>query len=182
MSIESSSGDWIQTYSGKLFHPLNPNLSEIDIEDIAHALSNLCRWTGHCREFYSVAQHSVFVSEKCKPENALWGLLHDASEAYIGDMNRPFKHSGIMGSYLKAEKKIMNSICDKFGMDHNMPAEVKDIDNRILQTEANQLLNATWKIAEPYDYTLRPVHPRVARVMFLDLFNKISRSLNNGSR
>jgi hypothetical protein len=70
----------ITTFSDVRFWPLLPNPDDIRIEDIAHALSNQCRFAGHAREFYSVAEHCVRVSQLCRPEEALWGLLHDASE------------------------------------------------------------------------------------------------------
>src|SRR5579885_2784587 len=84
-------GDWIQTYCGVAFYPLDPRPEEILIEDIAHALSMLCRFTGHVKRFYSVAQHCVYVSHRCDPKDALWGLLHDAAEAYLNDISRPVK-------------------------------------------------------------------------------------------
>ena len=87
------------TYTGKEFYPLDPNPADIDIKDIAHALSNCCRFAGHIKSFYSVAQHSVIVSELCEPENALAGLLHDASEAYLSDIARPVKYTEQMEGY-----------------------------------------------------------------------------------
>jgi hypothetical protein len=97
-------GDWIQTYSGRQFWPLDPRVEDVHLEDIAHALSNVCRYTGHVREFYSVAEHSVHVSWSCEPEDALWGLLHDASEAYLADMARPVKQN--MPVYVAAERLV----------------------------------------------------------------------------
>jgi len=82
---------WIQTYTGKCFHPREPGPDDFDIRDVAHALSLLCRFNGHCRTFYSVAEHSVRVSRICPPAAALWGLLHDLGEAYVGDLPRPLK-------------------------------------------------------------------------------------------
>src|ERR1019366_6268112 len=79
----------IRTYTGILFDFEEPEASPIRIEDIAHALSLLCRFAGHCKEFYSVAEHSVRVSYACPEEHALWGLMHDASEAYCVDVPRP---------------------------------------------------------------------------------------------
>ena len=82
---------FIGTFSGLRFWPLAPNLEKILVEDIAHALAHQCRFGGHASRFYSVAEHSVHVSQLCLPEHALWGLLHDASEAYLVDLPRPLK-------------------------------------------------------------------------------------------
>lgn len=79
-------GDWMQTYTGRRFWPLDPVAGDIEIMDIAHALSNQCRYAGHTRFHYSVAQHSVQVSENVAPEHALWGLLHDAPDVRQGAM------------------------------------------------------------------------------------------------
>jgi hypothetical protein len=93
-------GDWIQTFTGKQFWPLDPRPDEVYIEDIAHALGNICRFNGHCLRFYSVAEHCFHVSHKVVPGLALMGLLHDAAEAYVCDVVRPVK------PYLKEYKKI----------------------------------------------------------------------------
>ena len=85
---------WIQTYTGRKFHPLRPRVAEVDVRDIAHALSLKCRFGGHCRVFYSVAEHSVRVSRVLEAkgrELAVWGLMHDAGEAYLPDVGRPVK-------------------------------------------------------------------------------------------
>lgn len=82
---------WILTYTGRKFWPLEPKAEDVCIEDIAHALSNICRYGGHSKHFYSVAQHSWLVSYLVHEDNALWGLMHDAAEAYIGDMVSPLK-------------------------------------------------------------------------------------------
>ncbi|AMV24559.1 hypothetical protein VT84_09200 [Gemmata sp. SH-PL17] len=84
-------GDWVQTFTGRKFWPLDPRPEDVDVRDIAHALSLLCRFTGHSRTFYSVAQHSVLASQIVPPESALAALLHDAAEAYMGDIARPWK-------------------------------------------------------------------------------------------
>src|SRR5258706_13895138 len=84
-------GGWIETYSGKQFHILDPQLDEIELYDIAHALSMQCRYTGHCESFYSVAEHCVIVSMLVPKEMAIAGLFHDASEAYLTDEVSPVK-------------------------------------------------------------------------------------------
>lgn len=89
----SQDNSWIQTFSGRQFFPLEPRVEDVCIEDIAHGLSNLCRYAGHCECFYSVAQHCLLVSRVVPREHALRGLLHDASEAYLIDVPRPIKHS-----------------------------------------------------------------------------------------
>jgi hypothetical protein len=87
-------GDWMQTFTGRAFYPLDPRPEDIDPVDIAHALSLICRYGGHSSRFYSVAEHCVLMSHAVAPEHALWALLHDATEAYLGDMIRPLKRSG----------------------------------------------------------------------------------------
>ena len=86
-------GDWIQTFSGGCFWPLDPRSSEVDIHDIAQSLAMTPRYRGHTVRFYSVAEHSVLVSRAVPPEYALWGLLHDAAEAYTADIPSPLKRS-----------------------------------------------------------------------------------------
>jgi uncharacterized protein len=136
--------DWILTYTGKHFFPLEPNCEDIDILDIAHALSNICRFTGHCREFYSVAQHSVMVAEllwnqHLDYEMALAGLLHDASEAYLIDVARPVKHSPDFEFYRTAEAKLQNVINDCFNCD-GYKNQIKGADSIMLATEAYFLM------------------------------------------
>lgn len=133
----------ILTYTGKTFHILSPTSSEIDIRDIAHALSNSCRFTGHTKRFYSVAEHSYLASLIVPAEFALEALLHDASEAYIGDMSRPLKHFTEAGKhYLDVERRIEAVIADVFGLPTEMSPEVKTADNAMLYAEKYQLMPA----------------------------------------
>jgi len=76
-------GHWVNTYTGKHFHYLDPQPEEIDIIDIAHSLSLTCRYGGHCKQFYSVGDHSIRVAEIVPDELKLRALLHDAAEAYL---------------------------------------------------------------------------------------------------
>jgi hypothetical protein len=135
---EARRGDWMQTVSGVAFYPLDPRPDEVHIEDIAHALSMLCRYGGHTRRFYSVAEHCVLMSRAVAPEHALWALLHDATEAYMGDLIRPLKRQ--MPAYAEAEGDLMLVICHRFGLDYFEPAEVKAADTRILRDERAVLL------------------------------------------
>jgi hypothetical protein len=136
-------GDWMQTFTGVAFYPLDPRPEEIHSVDIAHALSMLCRYNGHVRDFYSVAQHCVLISQWLENEGAsrqdcLWGLLHDAPEAYIGDMTRPLKR--YMPTFRKVDDDLMLTICLKYGIPTGMPEIVKEADNRILLNERAVLL------------------------------------------
>ena len=125
--------DWIQTYTGRKFYPLNPNIDDIDIVDIAHSLSMLCRYNGHSTCFYSVAEHSVYVSQYVKPESALTGLLHDASEAYLGDISKPIKP--FLVGYEKFENRLMELISEKYNLIYPFPKNIKEIDCAILTDE-----------------------------------------------
>ncbi len=134
-------GNWISTYCMKRVYPFDPRMDEICIEDIAHALSNICRFTGHCSEFYSVAQHSVYVSVHVNQKNAMCGLLHDAAEAYLNDIARPVKIDIRMHLYAEAEVYLRDFILAKFGVNtgNGLPDEVIEIDNKMITTEARDL-------------------------------------------
>ena len=178
-------GVWMQTATGRQFWPLDPRAEEVYIEDIAHALSNLCRFNGHVRDFYSVAQHSVLVSQWCPPEYALWGLLHDAAEAYIGDMINPLKHgSGELGQlFERAEEKILFAVAERFGLtEWPRPRAVQDVDRWLLAAEGRDLMrNAEWvgavrKLVVPPLPTVPEIVPRdpgAARYEFLIRFYQL---------
>lgn len=118
------------------FDPLYPEKCKYDIGDIAHALSMQCRFGGHTSEFYSVAQHCVLVSKYCDPKDALWGLLHDASEAFLVDLPRPIKYATSVGAeYRKLEKRVQKAICDHFHLPEDEPCSVKLADQRVGLTE-----------------------------------------------
>lgn len=144
-------GDWMQTRMGIAFRPLSPDPDMVDGFDIAHALGMLCRYNGHVSRFYSVAEHCVLMSEAVSPDNALWALLHDATEAYVGDMIRPLKRSGRMQVFIDIEDAVMRAICDRFGLPHECPSEVKEADLRILNDERLALMGTPpypWVTAE----------------------------------
>lgn len=139
-----STPDAIFTYSGRFMRPLNPFPSDIYIEDIAHALSNQCRWTGHCSKFYSVAEHSIHVASCVSDELKLTALLHDASEAYLADLARPIKKAEGLGVvYLDVEAKLEAAISLRFGtlMEPLKYTEIKEADEWMLRREAQQLLH-----------------------------------------
>lgn len=168
-------GDWMQTYTGRQFWPIDPRPEEIHIEDIAHALSMMCRYNGHCRTFYSVAEHSVLVSEHVPKEHALWALLHDASEAYIADIVRPAKR--FIAGYHEAETRIMNAVCERFGLQPTMPTEVKRVDNAILADESAALLGpvpSDWGLSEPpLGVDIIGFSPWDAETLFINRYHEI---------
>jgi hypothetical protein len=131
---------WIETWTGKKFYFLNPDPDMIDIRDIAHSLAMQCRFTGHVDTFMSVAEHSVAVSVICNEENALQGLLHDASEAYLSDIASPIKQQ--FPQYYEMEHKLMEAIAKKFGFSYPISDDVKDADATQLKTEAKFLLSS----------------------------------------
>lgn len=165
---------WIQTYSGRRFTPTNPNPDAVVIQDIAHALSMLCRFGGHSAKFYSVAQHCVLVSHICDFEDAFWGLMHDASEAYLVDLPRPIKHSGKFESYIEYENKVQLAICKRFNLSEIEPASVKKADKILLATEARDLLpnlRSDWTLKEnPLPFKISPLGPREAKDLFMKRF------------
>lgn len=169
--------EWIQTYTGKRFHPLNAKVEDICIEDIAHALSQICRFTGHSQSFYSVAQHSVLVSYVCDKNNALYGLLHDMSEAFLGDISRPLKRTNVFRPYREYEKKLQEVMCAKFGLPLEEPKDVKWADNKLLVTEARDLmspLHPDWQNSmTPLPFKIDPLPPKEAKQLFLDRFQEL---------
>jgi uncharacterized protein len=129
----------LRTYSGKRIDPFNMTLDDIAIEDIAHHLSNICRFNGACSTFYSVAEHSFHVSYRISAQSRkptkLWGLLHDAAEAYLGDLLDPFKQLEECGRFRKAEEEILWLVAHKYGLPLPIPDAVWVEDKAILQLE-----------------------------------------------
>lgn len=175
---------WIITYSGLKFYHLDPKPEMVSVEDIAHALSQLCRWTGHTRFHYSVAQHSVYASLICPPEIAFDLLMHDTSEAYLGDMNRPLKHFTAAGpAYCEIEEKVEKVIFEKFGLPYPMRPEVKKFDVQMLYAEKAQLMRVTkatayearkWGEDEvEANIKIEEITPRFAEEMFFARFNEL---------
>ncbi|MFA6168376.1 MAG: hypothetical protein WC700_17265 [Gemmatimonadaceae bacterium] len=164
-------GDWFQTHTGVQFWPMDPRADEVRIDDIARGLAMQCRFNGHVKEFYSIAEHSVRVSHVVPPEHALWGLLHDAAEAYIGDMVRPLKTQ--MPAFRECEAAIMAVICERFGMTMPEPPEVKVADNVLLMTERRDLLlyQKPWTHrADPLPDEIEPWTWQKAEAEFLSRF------------
>jgi 5'-deoxynucleotidase YfbR-like HD superfamily hydrolase len=158
---------WIQTFTGRKFYPLAARPEDVDLRDIAHALALKCRFNGHCRTFYSVADHSLRVSrllEKQSRQLALWGLMHDAAEAYLADISGPIKsafhvHTGSrMEPFDEAEDRLLAVIADALKFPPIDYAAVRDADYTLLVTEGRDLLNAT---PEDWSMTQTPLFEKI---------------------
>lgn len=176
MGETGQSKSWIQTYSGKVFYPLTPHIKSIDIIDIAHSLSLICRYVGHIKHFYSVAQHSVIIANHFKddPILAKWGLLHDGPEAYIVDIPRPIKKKLV--GYCAIEDRYNKMFATKFDLPYPIPEEVKEIDTRILMTERQTrmiykpIIIEEFKKIKPLTVDIPVMMPREAELQFLQKY------------
>jgi len=166
---------WIQTFTGRQFFPLAPRAADVDVRDVAHSLAMQCRFNGHCRSFYSVAEHSVRVSRILDGELRLWGLLHDAAEAYISDLPRPLKATA--PEFRAAEDRLLEVIVGGFGLPWPMPAAVAHADEVLLATELRDLMAPPpepWPIAvEPLAAAIVPVGHAEAERLFLARFAEL---------
>lgn len=138
---------WIQTYSGEKFDLLNPTPSMINIQDIAHALSNLCRFTGHVDRFYSVAEHSWRVAGLVPRPLIKQALLHDAAEAYIQDIASPLK--ALLPEYQMIERRVWWAICDRFNLPYKLDEAVKIADLKMLKRERTDLMGEPPELWHP---------------------------------
>lgn len=162
------SENFITTYTGLRFHYLNPSPEEIDIVDIAHALSLKCRFSGHCREFYSVGEHSIRVAEIVPEGLQLSALLHDATEAYMPDVPKPIKEK--FGLY-KYENILWETISKKFKI--RKSHIIKKADNILIATEARDLMHNMdgWtKLPDPLPDEIIPMSSNTVNHLFLTMF------------
>lgn len=163
----------IRTYLWQAFNPLQPDPECILIEDIARSLSNLCRYNGHVREFYSVAEHCYWVSLDVPPQDALWGLLHDASEAYLGDLMSPLKYHTPLGeAYRRIEALVMRAVCIRFNLPFEMPSSVARADHALLQREHDWLRSAQ---PSRRRHASRAMTNLEAELEFLNSFRELTR-------
>lgn len=167
---------WIQTFTGKRLDLSPPNPDQINIEDIAHGLSMLCRFNGQCTKFYSVAEHSVHVSHEIVPELALVGLLHDAAEAYLGDVPSPLK--GQLSQFKTFEKQMEKAVGEKFEIDYELfvSKELKRADVQLLTDEKAILMvdaPEPWPLGAPEVKDTGRIKcwgPEEAKAQFLERF------------
>jgi hypothetical protein len=172
-------GPCILTRSGQDFYFLDPSPEDIIIDDVAHALSLQCRFNGHCQDFYSVAEHSVWVSRYLErtygdKELALCGLLHDAAEAYLGDVVSPLKK--LLPEYVRIESNIERCIASRFGLVYPFPKEVYEADRAALAEEFSSLA----PFCEP-DKAEKGMTPKRARKLFMNTFKNLTRELGYDS-
>lgn len=177
IGVKMAVGPSVMLMSGAWFDFLDPQSSAFTIEDIAHGLSNTCRYSGQCRRFYSVAEHCLHVSDLAK-DHALEALLHDASEAFIGDVTRPLKQ--LLPQYKQIEANVECAIFDRFGINYPMSPEVKAADLRVLAAEQRQIMpvgTACWAEEagiEPAPMKVVYLSPEAAKQAFLERFYHLS--------
>jgi len=161
----------IQTYTGKIFDYLAPD--QINITDIAHALSLVCRFAGHCAYHYSVAQHSLLVCDNVPDEHRLWGLLHDAAEAYCGDVVSSLKK--LLLDYRLVEARVVEAVAAQFGLALPCPAAVHEADMRAIATEKRDLFHNRVMVLDvpgitPFGRGIHPYSPSVVEEMFIERY------------
>lgn len=165
-------GDWMQTASGIAYHHLDPRPEDINIGDIAHGLSNICRYNGQCLRFYSVAEHSVLVSLVVPPKFAMQGLMHDATEAYVGDMVRPLKRA--MPKFVEVEDLAWRAISARFTLPYELDPTVKRADTDVCLAEKEVLLGPSpkpWSMpGTPADVRIRALAPASAKQLFMNRY------------
>jgi len=141
----------ITTFSGKMVDPFNPDPEQICLSDIAQSLSLQVRFCGHINDFLSVAQHCVMVSDMCETElGKKWGLLHDASEAYISDVPRPLKQH--LSLFREVEERLFRAIAERFKLDYPMPDEVAFYDYVSLHMESRDFMPNGACVPKPEGY------------------------------
>lgn len=165
----------MQTFTGKLIDLSKFSVDDVRLPDISHALAILNRFTGHSKTPYSVAQHSVMVSRICPPEHAMWGLLHDASEAYLGDIASPLK--SMLPDYAVLEEKFQRVIAQAFHLPYPIPHEVKLADKRALMAEKRDLITCDhdWGIdVEPMAGPINPYCWQQAKKLFEERYLELA--------
>lgn len=170
-------GATIILHSGTYFDLQDPERAAFSIEDIAHALGNLCRFTGHTDRFYSVAEHSVLCSHMVPPEDALAALMHDAAEAFIGDVSSPLK--ALLPDYAAVERRVERAVWASVGLPDDLPASVKVADRMALALEQRFCMGNRdqWGdvpvLADAVASPIRFLSPAEARAAFLDRYQSL---------
>lgn len=163
--------DCIRTFSGLYMNVFDPKPEMICIEDIAHALAHQCRFAGHMKRFYSVAQHSVMCADHFDNKYRLQALMHDASEAYLLDFPKPIKEN--IKGYKEMEDRMMELIAKKFEFNYPLDTEVKEIDRYMLETEWKHLVIKDSGFMESWE-------PTRAKQEFLQVFHELTKEVTHG--
>ncbi|MGH8433687.1 MAG: phosphohydrolase [Pseudomonas sp.] len=167
---------WILTRSGKAMDLFAPTAVMIDPSDIAHSLGMQCRFNGHTTSFYSVAQHCCIVADLVPAEMQLPALLHDATEAYVGDLVRPLKQHESLAAYSEIEYGIWIAICDRFDIDYSLPKAVHRADLVALATERRDLMPthpAEWECLQGIDPMPATIWPQTPGEASIHYFNRL---------
>ena len=172
----------VSTKSGRRVSLLNPSPSQIVIGDIAHGLAHQCRFNGQTNKFYSVAQHSVLVASILPRELRLAGLLHDASEAYLGDVVQPLKD--LLPEYQSIETNFCEVLGARFGVNLQHNDAIRHADLVVLATERRDLMpmdTADWSSIAgitPLSRTIKPKSPEAASAQFMEMFFMLTNQKN----
>lgn len=183
--MKNDRGPFVQTYTGRIYYPLDPSPLDVDICDIAHSLSNICRFNGHTSYFYSVAHHSTLVSMIAESEHGLdaarAGLFHDAHEAYCGDIVRPMKESlkrcGMFSKLKHIDEMNHAAVRTRFNVPSGWDAEIKNIEARLLATEARDVMGGQtipWDTGfDPYELKIMELSINKVTLDFLATFERL---------
>ena len=188
---ENRRGPWISTFSGRRYYPIDPRADEIHLIDIAHSLSNTCRYNGHSRLFYSVAEHSILLARYVLDNGietfhhnikslASWALLHDAQEAYLGDLPQPLKHGTDMGILFQIKEELnVKTVAQRFHLlGPKTPHPIDEFDRRILLDEKDALFVGAplWSDlagVKPLGVELTFMQPMEAKARFLQMAEEL---------
>jgi hypothetical protein len=177
--------EWVLTYTGRFFYPLDPRPEEICIEDVAHHLSQISRWGGATREFYSDAQRSVLVCRAAPDKLKPAALLHDVPEGLgFNDMQRPLKCSPMMSGYVRAENRCWKVVAKKFGIDPDDICKIGVYDDAVALAEHRDLINdniaVDWASQAAYLMHIKPYAKKItawsskkAERIFLEEFDRL---------
>lgn len=180
IAVNMGVGPRIMLHSGGWFDFLDPQNSPFSIEDVAHGLAHVCRYAGQCSEFYSVAEHSMLVADVVG-DHRLEALLHDAAEAFMGDITRPLKQ--LLPEYKRIEAEVERAILARLGLTAPIPKAVKDADLRVLAAEQLQIMpkgTADWareQGVDPAPVVVRFLPPEIAYREFMERYRVLSDAL-----
>lgn len=181
---EGRKGCWMQTVSGRPYWPSDPRPEDIFVEDVAHHLAMLCRYTGACRDHYSIAEHSVHVSYLVPRRFAFQGLMHDGPEYVLNDMNRPTKAD--LPDYQALEDLNWRVLARRFGLPYELHPSIKKMDTAICFAEKAAILNPShlpwgdWGVTEVPKVKIECWDWRTAEKKFLERFYELTWGKSNG--